>query len=70
MGETVSAEFRTLVEWAITKGARRVRMGDLEVELDPPSRQPEREAKPSPEEERKRLIALRYHSGVLPPEVE
>ena len=64
------AEAREFAEWAITRGARRVRVGDVELEMWQPERQQENEAKPTPEQERKRMLELRYHSGVVPSEVE
>ena len=63
-------EAKALIVWARGQGAVRVATGEIEVEFAPAQERPDQPAKPSPEDERKRVLALRYRSGVLPPECE
>ena len=63
-------EAKALILWARGHGAVRVSVEGLELEFAPSQERPEQPAKPSPEDERKHVLALRYRSGVLPPECE
>ncbi len=56
-------ETRQFIEWAHTLGARRVRVGDVEVEFGPPPPPLPLPEPSSPEEIEAQLRRLRYRSS-------
>ncbi len=56
-------ETSKFIEWARELGARRVKVGDVEVEFGPPQPPATIEAPSSPEEVEEQLRRLRYRSS-------